>query len=145
MEFNLVSVPVPSGDFELVVPDRFFAFRSLDVAERVASAEGGHLIRFGIIGRATSVFIGEDSGRVLSGMGPNDVAIVNTSLSQFIECVRDLTAMAPFYSEDSDLDEWENAALRVEELIRRVDPSAYVEGSFWYEFRWDVTMGDFHE
>ncbi|MFC8198724.1 SUKH-4 family immunity protein [Streptomyces sp. NPDC057298] len=144
VEFNLVNVPVPSGDFELAVPDRFLGYHSLDVAETVAT-EGGYLTRFGIFGRATSVFVDEDSGRVLSGVDPNAVEIVNTSLSRFIECVRDLTTMAPFYSEDSDPDEWENAALRVEEVIRRIDPSAYGESSFWYEFRWDVTMGDFHE
>ncbi|MGW5641146.1 hypothetical protein [Streptomyces sp. NPDC003832] len=62
----------------------------------------------------------------------------------FVECVRLLTEIFPFYSEEADDGEWEAGARRVQETIREIDAAAYQEGSFWYEFRWDVSMGEFH-
>ncbi|KMS72302.1 hypothetical protein ACM01_23435 [Streptomyces viridochromogenes] len=133
---------VENGESELIVPDGFFAYRALDAAERVSTETGRSLIRFGVIGRATSVFWDEGSGVVLSGLDSDQVTVVNASIGQFRDCVTRLADLMPFYSEDSDHEEWEAAARRVQEVICEVDAEAYREGAFWYEFRWDVSMGD---
>ncbi|MEV0225343.1 SUKH-4 family immunity protein [Streptomyces sp. NPDC050704] len=145
MDLPLVSVPVEGGCSELIVPGRFFAYRALDSAERGHSVSRRSLIRFGLFGRATSVFIDEDSGEVLWGLAADDLVLVNSSVAQFTDCMCRLADAFPFYSANSDHDEWETASQRVQDLVCGIDPAAYFEGSLWYEFRWDVSMGDFHE
>lgn len=145
MDIRLVGIIVEGGGVELVIPEEFFAYRSLSSAERVASGSVRPLVRFGVFGRGVSLFFDEESGAVLSGVDPGDVALVNTSVGQFTECIQRLAAIYPFYSADSEFDAWEDAAQRVQDIVCEVDSAAYYEGSFWYEFRWDVSMGDFHE
>ncbi|MGW0828635.1 SUKH-4 family immunity protein [Streptomyces sp. NPDC002845] len=145
MDLRLINIPVEGGVFELTVPNEFFAYRSLDSAQRVRSDSRRSLIRFGAVGRAASVFIDEESDEVLSGVHPDDASLVNSSVAQFVDCVRRVGDAFPFYSADSDFEEWEAAAQRVQDIICEVDSAAYREGSFWYEFRWDVSMGDFHD
>lgn len=144
LNIELVRIPVKGGRSELIVPDVFFAYRALDVAERVSTEKGRSLVRFGVIGRATSVFVDEVSGEVLTGVDPGDVTVANTSITHFTDCVSRLAGIFPFYSENSEYEEWEAAARRVQEVVCEVDAAAYQEGAFWYEFRWDVSMGDFH-
>ncbi|MER5750104.1 SUKH-4 family immunity protein [Streptomyces sp. NPDC002088] len=145
MAISSVNISVAGGGPDFIVPSGFFAYRTLELAERVDAGERRFLIRFGIIGRVTSVFLDEDSWEVLSGLYSGDVVLVNASMSKFMDCISGLADMVPFYSADSDSGEWEAAAQRVQEFICEVDPSAYYEGGFWYDFRWDVSMGDFHE
>ncbi|MDI6521793.1 SUKH-4 family immunity protein [Streptomyces coelicoflavus] len=145
MNIDLVNLGVTQGGKELIVPEEFFSYRSLDSLEEVESGSRKVLIRFGVFGLSGSVYLDQDSQEVLYGLDPRDVNIVNTSVSHFTQCAVRLSEMFPFYTEDSEVDEWEAAAQRVEDAIREIDPSVYREGSFWYEFRWDVTMGDFHD
>lgn len=145
MNIDLVNHGAVRGGAELIVPEKFFSYRSLDSFETVESDSGKVLIRFGVFGLSVSMYLDQDSQEVLYGLNPGDVNIVNTSFSHFAQCVLRLSEMFPFYAEDSDVDEWEEAAQRVEDVIREIDPSAYREGSFWCEFRWDVTMGDLHD
>jgi hypothetical protein len=150
LDIDLIGIPVEGGQSELIVPDEFFAYRALDVAVRVSSDAGRSLFRFGTIGSpgpigvAVSVFVDEESGVVVSGIEPDDVIPVNTSLGLFVDCVRRLAEIFPFCSEDSDYEEWEAGAQRVQEVICEIDAAAYQEGAYWYEFRWDVSMGEFH-
>ncbi|MER7780438.1 SUKH-4 family immunity protein [Streptomyces sp. NPDC096191] len=145
METQLVTLEVARSGTELVVPKLSFSSRALDEAEQVGPAFGRNLIRFGAFGLRSSVYFDETSQEVLYGMNPKDVALVNTSLSRFTQCVVRVSEIFPFYDEESDVDDWEAGAQRVEDVIREVDLSAYREGAYWYEFRWDVSMGDFHE
>ncbi|MER6678083.1 SUKH-4 family immunity protein [Streptomyces sp. NPDC000983] len=150
LDIDLIRISVEGGNSELIVPVEFFAYRSLGEAVRFSAEAGRSLIRFGTIGTpgpvgvAVSVFVDEDSGEVVSGIEPDDTAPVNASLGMFVECVRCLTEIFPFYSEESDDEEWEAGARRVQETIREIDAAVYQEGSFWYEFRRDVSMGEFH-
>ncbi|MGW1898920.1 SUKH-4 family immunity protein [Streptomyces hirsutus] len=145
MEVQFVTLELAQGGTALTVPDEFFAYRSLDAIERLRQGSGRSLIRFGVIGLESSVYLDEFSGEVLSGMDPGELEMVNTEISRFTQCVIRLADIFPFYGEDSDADEWEVGAQRVEGIIREVDPNAYHEGSYWYEFRWDVSMGEFYE
>ncbi|MET8824949.1 SUKH-4 family immunity protein [Streptomyces sp. NPDC004610] len=144
MDLRLVTISVPGSGMELSAPEEFFAFRALDEPGEARSSEHGALVRFGLVGRAASVFLSEDSGEVFSGMTVENLTLVNTSLARFVECTRKLSALFPLYSSDSDFEEWERGAQRVQEVVGEIDPAAYFEGAFWYEFRWDVSMGDFH-
>ncbi|MBU5944232.1 SUKH-4 family immunity protein [Streptomyces griseoincarnatus] len=146
MDVTTVTIPVDGESRELCVAAEFLAYAPLDRAERVSSLDGRtSLIRFGVIGRATHVFLDERTGWVVSGFNAADVALMNTSLDRFVECVARLAAFYPYYSAESDDEEWEMAAMRVQQVICEVDAAAYREGSFWYDFRWDVTQGDFYE
>ncbi|MEU9731464.1 SUKH-4 family immunity protein [Streptomyces sp. NPDC048002] len=150
MDIDLVRIVVEDSGFDFVVPVEFFGYRVVDEVEHVPTDAGRTLIRFGTIGRpgplgvGVSVFVDEETGEVVSGMEPDDVAPVNTSPALFTDCVRRLADIFPFYAEGSDPEDWEAGAQKVEEAIREIDSAAYQEGAFWYEFRWDVTMGDFH-
>ncbi|MFD5006636.1 SUKH-4 family immunity protein [Streptomyces mutabilis] len=145
METQIVTIKAARSGTELIVPKEFFSYRALDEAERVDSASGRKLIRFGVFGLGSSMYFDEASREVLYGRTPQDVELVNTSLSAFTQCVVRLGEIFPFYDEEADVDEWEAGAQRVEDVIREVDLDAYREGAYWYEFRWDVSMGDFHE
>ncbi|GGX63115.1 hypothetical protein GCM10010515_33470 [Streptomyces fructofermentans] len=145
MEARLVTLEVARSGAKLVVPKLFFSYKALDEAERVGPGSDGNLIRFGAFGLRSSVYFNETSHEVLYGMSPKDVALVNTSLSRFTQCVMRVGEMFPFYDEEGGVDEWEYGAQRLENVIREVDLSAYREGAYWYEFRWDVSMGDFYE
>ncbi|MFI2415789.1 SUKH-4 family immunity protein [Streptomyces sp. NPDC018947] len=145
METQLVTLVAAHSGTELTVPKEFFSYRALDEAEPVESTHGRNLIRFGVFGLNSSMYFNEASQEVLYGMSPQDVELVNTSLPRFTQCIVRLGEIFPFYGEESDVDEWEAGAQRVEDVIREVDLSAYREGAYWYEFRWDVSMGNFHE
>lgn len=134
----------------MIVPGEFFAYRALEAVERVSSDAGRSLLRFGTIGSpgpvgvAVSVFVDEETGEVVSGIEPGDVTPVNTSLRLFVDCAVRLAEMFPYYSEDSEYEDWEAGAQRVQEAVCEIDASAYQEGAYWYEFRWDVSRGEFH-
>lgn len=128
----------------LVVPKSFFSYRAVDHAERF-HVGSSVFVKFGSIGRAVSVFVNAVTGQVVSGITLDDTDFVNGSVAHFTECVRELTEKFPYYSADSDSDEWEEGARLVEETVKRIDSMAYREGSFWHEFRWDVSMGEFYE
>ncbi|MDG5806692.1 SUKH-4 family immunity protein [Streptomyces ossamyceticus] len=141
----MVSLPIFGGDSELVVPSEFFGYRSLDHAERAESGSRKSLVRFGVIGAATWVLWDTDSGEILSGVDSSELSLVNTSLARFVDCVDKVGEMFPFYAPDSEYEDWEAAAVRVQEVVKGIDPEAYREGLFWCEFRWELTMGEFHE
>ncbi|MEV7796399.1 SUKH-4 family immunity protein [Streptomyces sp. NPDC087512] len=145
MEIQLVTLKDARSGTELVVPEKFFSYMALDQAESVDLALGRNLIRFGVFGLGSSMYFDEASQEVLYGISPRGVELVNTSLSRFTQCVVRLSEISPFYGEEVDVDQWEAGAQRVEDVIREVDLSAYREGAYWYEFRWDVSMGDFCE
>ncbi|PAZ15336.1 hypothetical protein CLM62_14190 [Streptomyces sp. SA15] len=145
MEVSYVNVPLEDGVLELTVPSEFFSYRPLTQAERVSSGTRSSLIKFGAIGRATSVYLDRDSGEVLSGVEPGDVALINTSMGKFFDCISRLAEIYPYYPAESEHEDWEAAAQRVQDIVCEVDATAYQEGLFWYEFRWDVSMGDFHD
>ncbi|MEV5019302.1 SUKH-4 family immunity protein [Streptomyces sp. NPDC053780] len=145
MEIRLVTLDVARSGTDLVVPEEFLSYRALDEVEPVESPLGRRLIRFGSFGLESSMYFDEASQEVLYGMIPQDVEMVNTSPSHFTQCIVRLSEIFPFFGEESDVDEWEAAARGVEDIIREVDTRAYYEGAYWNEFRWDVSIGDFHE
>ncbi|MFG2317685.1 SUKH-4 family immunity protein [Streptomyces tendae] len=144
MDIQLVTLTVGQSGTELIVPKEFFAYRALDEVESVSAGADVSLVRFGEFGMDSSMYFDVASSQVLYGMSAEDAELVNTSLSRFTQCIVRLGRMFPFYDDVSEVEEWEEAANRVERTIREIDPDAYHEGAYWYEFRWDVSMGDFH-
>ncbi|MBA4862501.1 SUKH-4 family immunity protein [Streptomyces sp. PSKA54] len=145
MEFDLVVVNDLEGEVELEVPVEFFAYEASDFIERVSGIGGRSFARFGSLNVEVGVYLDEQSGDVVSWFDPDNVTFVNSSVGKFVECVHALTEAFPYYSKESDLEDWERAAVKIEEAIRKIDPAAYREESFWCEFRWDVTIGEYHE
>ncbi|MGW5449269.1 SUKH-4 family immunity protein [Streptomyces asiaticus] len=119
-------------------------YRASERLECVAIEDHGEFLKFGSAGMFGSILLDPRSGQVMeSGRDLTSVSLVNTSLQCFISCVRGFIGCFPFYSRDSDSDEWESVAQKIEELVCRLDPEAYHEDSFWFEVRWSVATGDF--
>ncbi|MFD7614364.1 SUKH-4 family immunity protein [Streptomyces sp. NPDC059828] len=119
-------------------------YRASNYLQRVTIAGHGECIRFGSVGAFGSILLDPVDGRIVeSGSGLSEVTLVNSSLDCFTTSVKALINRFPFYSVDSDPDDWERAARDIEDSLRRIDSDAYTEGSFWYELRWSISIGDF--
>jgi hypothetical protein len=85
-------------------------------------------------------------GHVLDCQRGRDPLVVNASLSLFRETARAVMSRFPL---PLDLDSPEGADKKVadelESLIASVDPIALSEAGFWFEFLWDVRIGDYRD
>jgi len=161
--FELVPLPksgvlpaeLPAELFTTGVPTMGPKFRrepQLLVADAPVS---GTVVCFGISSLFYRVGIELATGHVVDVLspdllrGPNRPSVlplpgfVNSSLPQFVECVRLAISAFPYYSRGADLSEREAVASRVAELLRPVDPPALELDQFWSTFIDDLVIGDF--
>ncbi|MFC3577720.1 SUKH-4 family immunity protein [Streptomyces yaanensis] len=121
-------------------------YRPVETLERV-TVDGRDLILFGSTGVFGRLMVDVASGVVLEKLeGYSDVSLVNTSLEAFNRCLEVFAAKMPLLEIDDEEEAEEvdrEIAKGLEEDVRRIDPEAYVENSFWYEIRWSVAIGDF--
>lgn len=109
--------------------------------------DGRRLIRFGFTGAFGSLLLDTSSGHVVEQLQdePN-VSFVNTSLEAFNRCLGAFAGKFPFGDSDDEDEEVDaEVAREIEADVIAIDPDAYVEGSFWYELRWSVAIGDFSD
>ncbi|MEV4339082.1 SUKH-4 family immunity protein [Streptomyces sp. NPDC049590] len=104
---------------------------------------------FGSSGATGRLMVDADSGNVVVAHDASTVIFVNESLGKFIECLEVFSSVVlhveecdPAEVNDEDDDEDERMARRLEDRVRMVDSRAYKEGTFWYDIRWDVSLGD---
>jgi hypothetical protein len=144
VKFDLVEIgpASPDSDATLQVPKEFMTYSAADNVKKVI-VNGVEYLEFGSFGFAGSALLDANTGKVYARYYDDQLVFVNSSLGKFSECVKRLLQIYPFYEEGSEFEEWKAAGLRVEKIAREVDPEAYVDGeSFWFDFRWDVVMGD---
>ncbi|MHC3475637.1 SUKH-4 family immunity protein [Streptomyces sp. 7R007] len=126
----------------------FGVYRPVGTFKKVAIA-GRDLIEFGLTGAFGVLLLDLSSGVVLERVnGESDLSVVNTSIDTFNRCLCVFYSKFPFpkIEDDDESDERDNRVAReVEEEVRRIDPEAYEENSFWYEVRWSVAIGDFSD
>ncbi|WP_399925100.1 SUKH-4 family immunity protein [Streptomyces kanamyceticus] len=131
-----IAIEVPRGAVGEV-------YRAADSLERT-EVDGHSLLKFGSTGAFGSVLFDAESGKVLeTDREARETALVNSSLEHFSACIESFINAFPFYESGEDDEEAEEAAQGIEDAIIRIDPDAYYEGSFWYEVRWSVAIGDF--
>ncbi|MEU8295585.1 SUKH-4 family immunity protein [Streptomyces pseudogriseolus] len=109
---------------------------------------GNHnMVIFGQTGAFGHLLVDLATGHVVEQIRNDpEVALVNTSLAAFTECLKAFINNLPLGElEDEDEVEERNAqvAREIENALRRIDPKAYTEDSFWYEARWGVAIGNF--
>lgn len=101
-------------------------------------------ICFGTTGLFGRILIDSESGAVVEiHEGETSVKFVNSSIEKFVECLNFFSLLLSGAGGEPDGDS-EELADQLESAIRRIDSDAYTEGRFWYEIRWDVSLGDFN-
>jgi hypothetical protein len=104
----------------------------------------GRLICFGKSGLGDDICVDPLNGEVLQVFDGADPRPVNSTIGQFVESVRAVIGMFPFYeTSDSGLDTGQAVADRIAEAIRRVDSAAMEPDTFWETFVHDVAIGDY--
>lgn len=71
------------------------------------------------------------------------IAHANASIDGFVRCIEAVLALYPFYRRDTAGEEVDAIARSVGEALDAADPTSMMPDSFWCEFRWDLTLGDF--
>lgn len=153
--FELVNLPV-DADVPVKVKDLITTrsvprslvgaeYRMLDRAQLMPVDPTGTLVAFGSSGLYGKVCL--DSRNLAVVHVPDEAGnmrnAVNVDLNKFIECVRAVTELFPFYDEDAESGEWERAADDLREVISVIDETALVHHSFWETFLDDVRIGDY--
>jgi len=129
-----------------------------DTELRPLTYEGiGPLIGFGLSGPFERIAIDPANGAVVDVLAkeraPGNINIqrlrqpapgfVNSTLAEFVECVRVAIARFPYYSRDAELEEREEVAKDMLRLLRPIDPPALEPDRFWSTFTDDISIGDF--
>jgi hypothetical protein len=140
MQVETVVLKAPNR--AVVVPAEFITYKAAESVTEL-TIDGVTYWRFGTFGMDGDALLHPESGVVKARYPHGPVHFVNSSMEAFTKCVEGVLAMYPFYGEDSEPEVCEAAAVRVEGFIQRVDPVAYEDDTFWFDFRWDVTLGDF--
>ncbi|MFH9090969.1 SUKH-4 family immunity protein [Streptomyces sp. NPDC017673] len=106
----------------------------------IYESEGGVRICIGRTGIFGRFVLDVQSGKIIEESEDYSYSnFVNSSLTAFIQCLQMLSALLDGVHEGED----EELANMFESQIRQIDPQAYREGSFWYEIRWSIAIGDF--
>jgi hypothetical protein len=113
---------------------------------QTVTVDDREFLRFATTGASGSLLLDVSSGRVVEIQTGSGVSLVNTSLESFIDCLEVFVEhLAHLESNDGDEEVDEEVASELEASILRIDPDAFSEGSFWYEVRWSVAIGDFSD
>ena len=104
----------------------------------------GRLICFGKSGLSNDICVDASSGEVLQVLEGGNPRLVNSTIGQFIESVRAIIRMFPFYeTSDSAFETGQAVGDRVADAIRRIDNAATEPDTFWETFVQDVAIGDY--
>jgi hypothetical protein len=103
------------------------------------------LLAFGTCGYFGRICLETGSGAVVHAPEPQSPlrSPVNADLDRFDESVAAVRVLFPFYSDDSEADEWEAAAEQLRATLLGIDTTAGEHNGFWETFLDDVAMGDY--
>jgi hypothetical protein len=128
------------------LPAKTLLFQAAGAQDRRVEQRGARSCALlGVCDESFLFFVDTKEGSVLLGSeGAQDAWPVNNSLSTFVESLTIADQEYPYYSADADSDVFAVMAGRLEEVLLRIDPVAYLaEGSFWKGFVHDVSIGDY--
>ncbi len=104
----------------------------------------GRLICFGQSGLSNDICVDPSNGEVLQLVDGADLRLVNSTLGQFVDSVKAVIGMFPYYeTSDSSFDTGQAVADRIADAITRIDPVATEPDTFWETFVQDVAIGDY--
>ena len=98
-----------------------------------------------ILGRTSrGATIGMTSTGVVVCYSGSSAVFVSSSIGQFAETIRAVTACHPFYDATSFEDDEHMESLKRDlfDAVRRIDPPAAEDG-WWNDLLWDILGGDF--
>jgi len=112
---------------------------------QVVEQNSATLICFGTSGLSERICISIDNGRIvqLGHSATPEQRFVNSSLTQFANCVGYVIDRFPFYASGSEVQVREAVSAELATLIRGVDATALEPDSFWSTFIEDVEIGDY--
>lgn len=86
------------------------------------------------------------TGEVVSLLLSGGISHLNDSVAQFARSLEAFSARFPFYAENAELEEREEAADELRDTLLEIDPSALREDpGYWYGILHDVAMGDYSD
>jgi hypothetical protein len=104
----------------------------------------GRLICFGKSGLSNDICVDPSNGEVLHVVDGTNPRLVNSTIGQFVESVRAVIGMFPYYeTSDDSFDHGQAVADRIAAAIKRIDPAAAEPDTFWETFVQDVAIGDY--
>lgn len=133
------------GGSHVRVAPSFCFYKPAEKLGSVTIDGAGTFVRFGKIGRDTGIYLHEETGQIYSWFDSDEKQFINSSIDAFNGIIGELSRRYPFYSEDTDVEDWEAAARMVRSIVTEIDPLAADEESFWSYFSSDVGGGDFFE
>jgi hypothetical protein len=150
----LLPTAIPEEIFTVGVPTMGPKYNRRDALELVVHPTGSAVICFG--GQP----FGEDIGlelatghvvwmysRQLQSDMPHLASIapgfVNSSLGCFNACVQVVIARFPYYSRHSEDGVADAVGDELADQLTQIDPAAMDHNTFWYEFTWDMRIGDY--
>jgi len=111
---------------------------------RINLPDRGRLICFGKSGLDDDICVDPSTGEVLQVVDGADQHLVNSTIRQFVESVKAVIGMFPYYeTSDSGFESGQKVADRIREAITRIDPAATEPDTFWETFVQDVAVGDY--
>ncbi|MDH6214913.1 SUKH-4 family immunity protein [Streptomyces pseudovenezuelae] len=144
MDVSLVTVTGDNG-VSLEIPDNFFEFSANERLEPVVSEDGEKYYQIWHLGHHLGVYLHWKSGTVVAGSRLDRRVFANSTIQKFRECVLSLAEHFPYYSDDPDQDELNEAGRNLENLVGAIDRPAVDEGTFWSDFISDIVMGSYVE
>ncbi|GGK81457.1 SUKH-4 family immunity protein [Mangrovihabitans endophyticus] len=125
------------------VPRGLGGYDLLDQARPLPGDDTADLICFGTVGPFGRICVRASTGAVVHVPNPERITTntVNTDLDRLAGCVRAVADRFPFYSADSDPEDWDRAAADLRAALAAIDPAAEANHGFWQTFVDDVAMG----
>jgi hypothetical protein len=102
------------------------------------------LVCFGSSGLDGKICIEVPSGSIVRVFGDASTRrLVNSDLEAFTAVVSAVIERFPFYTQDSELEDWTRAADDIRGIVAGIDPPALADTGFWETFTDDVENGDY--
>ncbi|WP_188285827.1 SUKH-4 family immunity protein [Streptomyces sp. CBMA29] len=145
MKIQLINIKTPDGKLTIETPRAFFGLTAADELTVTPNADHEEYIHFADLSPRPKFYIQQRTGNIVAGIDLDHLVFANTSITLFNSSVLEAASQYPYYSQESEPEEWELAAEALERALYRIDPLAVEPGTYWYEFRWSVAIGDYME
>lgn len=125
------------------LPDSLITIFRKDAEFPDVQADGRHMVRIGHSREQEDIAIDVATGEVVLVDGGSVAGVVNTDLDSFVRSLEFVAGHLPFYSEEDDFEEAEEAARQLADGLAAIDSRSADEGSYWADFLSDVADGDY--
>lgn len=142
---NSEMVNLFGNGMSVAVPSSFFSYRADSDLALSVDEKGEAYYRIMHLGAHVGIYLHASSGQIYAGPNTGHLLFGNSTLSHFVHCVQEVTESYPWYGEDPEVEELIKAERDLEAIIRKIDPPAVEEATFWADFISDVRMGSYED